>query len=110
MEVKLPFVITQQGLSTASILKEALTLQLVEFEHQLITDLSHISQLANPTGDMRIDDLEHQGDDRYLMHYSFGWQINNACADQLDEGRIAEKVRLVLEPPSRVVFKILTFD
>lgn len=84
--------------------------RLNEMEAELITDLSHISHFANYTGDMQIDSIEHLGEQRYLMHYSFGWQINNACADQLDEGRISEKVRFELQPPGLVTFRILRFD
>ena len=91
-------------------LADALRVRLNEMEAELITDLSHISHFANYTGDMQIDAIEHLAEQRYLMHYSFGWQINNACADQLDEGRISEKVRFELQPPGLVVFKILRFD
>lgn len=84
--------------------------RLNEMEAELITDLSHISHFANYTGNMQIDSIEHLGEQRYLMHYSFGWQINNACADQLDEGRISEKVRFELQPPGLVTFRILRFD
>lgn len=91
-------------------LMQNLRARLGEMEAELITDLSHISHFANYTGDMQIDKIEHLGEQRYLMHYSFNWQINNACADQLDEGRIKEKVRFELQPPGLVVFRILKFD
>lgn len=91
-------------------LAQSLRDRLKEMEAELITDLSHISHFANYTGDMQIDSIEYLGEQRYLMHYSFGWQINNACADQLDEGRISEKVRFELQPPGLVTFRILRFD
>ncbi|MBE0494160.1 MAG: hypothetical protein IBX48_07440 [Thiomicrospira sp.] len=91
-------------------LAQSLRARLSDIETELITDLSHISHFANYTGDMQIDSIEHLGEQRYLMHYSFGWQINNACADQLDEGRISEKVRFEWQPPGLVSFRILKFD
>lgn len=100
---------TADSLNLNQQLADALRVRLSEMEAELITDLSHISHFANYTGDMQIDAIEHLAEQRYLMHYSFGWQINNACADQLDEGRISEKVRFELQP-GLVVFKILRFD
>lgn len=100
----------QHGEKLAAELKQMLQNRISELQYELITDLSHISHFANATGDMRIDKIEFQADNEYLMFYSFGWQINNACADQLHEGRANEKVRFTLQAPGLVSFKILRFD
>lgn len=110
MKIELDLNTTADSVNLSHQLADALRVHLNEMEAELITDLSHISHFANYTGDMQIDAIEHLAEQRYLMHYSFGWQINNACADQLDEGRISEKVRFELQPPGLVVFRILKFD
>lgn len=91
-------------------LQQAISAQLSEIENALITDLSHISHFANYQGGMAIEGIEDLGDNQFLMHYGFDWQINNACADQLDEGRSQEKVRFRFQAPGLVVFRILKFD
>lgn len=100
----------QHGEKLAVELVALLQNRISELQDELITDLSHISHFANATGDMRIDKIEFEADNEYLMLYSFGWQINNACADQLHEGRSNEKVRFTLQAPGLVTFKILRFD
>ncbi len=84
--------------------------RITEFESALITDLSHISHFANYAGQMTLDKLEANGVNQFRLHYSFAWQINNACADQLHEGRINEKMRLSLSTPNQITFHILRFD
>lgn|GEM_PF-6909953 len=80
-----------------------------EFESHLIPDLSHLSHFANYAGDMRFEQVEAIGDGEYRLHYSFNWQINNACADQLHEGRINEKVRFSLPAQNKIEFHLITF-
>lgn len=99
-----------QGEKLAAELMLLLQNRIHELYDALITDLSHISHFANATGNIQIDKIEFQADNEYLMFYSFGWQINNACADQLHEGRANEKVRFTLQTPGLVSFKILRFD
>jgi len=99
-----------QDAQAMSWLMTQLQARVTEFESALITDLSHISHFANYAGQMTLDKLEANGESQYRLHYSFAWQINNACADQLHEGRINEKVRLSLTTPNQVTFHILRFD
>lgn len=101
----------EHGAALANELVNLLQNRIAELHDALITDLSHISHFVNANDDdMRIDKIEFEADNEYLMFYSFGWQINNACADQLDEGRAHEKVRFTLQSPGLVNFKILCFD
>lgn len=88
-------------------LKTVLDNHIAEIDTGLVQDLSHISHFATYSGGMTVEKVQHQKDNLYRMEYSYPWEMNWSCADQVDEGVIQDKVRFTVSESGEIHFKLL---
>lgn len=99
-----------QGAELEAELLETIRTHLPEIDHELVQDLSHISHFANYVGGMTAETVTYQKDNLYKLDYTYKWEINWSCADQMEEGVINDKIRFTLADNGEVEFKILKLD
>jgi len=102
--------IFEHGAQLADTLKTVLIAHLTELEHELVQDMTHISHFANYHGGMEFIQVSHQKDNLYKLDYSYPWEINWSCADQMEEGVMQEKVRFTLSDRGEIEFKLFKLE
>lgn len=95
------------GTEQNDFLKAVLEKHIAEIDTGLVQDLSHISHFATYSGGMTVEKVEYQKDNLYRMDYSYPWEMNWSCADQVDEGLIHDKVRFTVSDTGEIHFKLL---
>ncbi|WP_321323809.1 hypothetical protein [Thiomicrorhabdus sp.] len=91
-------------------IKDSLNQCIENYSDDFVQDMSHISQAANYTGNMRVDAVIHIKDNLYRCDYSYDWAIAWTCSGTQEAGRVKEKVRFTLSPNGELEFKFLKFD
>ncbi|QBZ82939.1 hypothetical protein GHNINEIG_00980 [Hydrogenovibrio crunogenus] len=95
------------GAEQNDFLKTVLNKHIAEIDKELVQDLSHISHFATYPGGMTVEKVVFQKDNLYRMDYSYPWEMNWSCADQVDEGLIHDKVRFTVSGTGEIHFKLL---
>lgn len=97
----------EHGTEQNDFLKTILEKHIAEIDTGLVQDLSHISHFATYSGGMSVERVQHQKDNLYRLEYSYPWEMNWSCADQVDEGVIHDKVRFTVSETGEIDFKML---
>ncbi|MDG4812371.1 hypothetical protein P8629_05075 [Hydrogenovibrio sp. 3SP14C1] len=97
----------EHGAEQNDFLKTILEKHIAEIDIGLVQDLSHISHFASYSGGMVVEKVQHQKDNLYRLEYSYPWEMNWSCADQVDEGVIHDKVRFTVSEDGEIDFKML---
>jgi len=100
----------QHGREVAEQLGTKLNAIIENYTDDFVQDMSHISQAANYSGHIRVDQVLHIKDNLYRCDYSYDWAIAWTCSGTQESGRVSEKVRFTIEPNGEVEFKFLTFE
>lgn len=102
--------VTVQSESNTLKIKDSLNQCIENYSDDFVQDMSHISQAANYTGNMRVDAIKQIKDDLYRCDYSYDWAIAWTCSGTQEAGRVNEKVRFTLSPNGELDFKFLKLD
>lgn len=102
----------QHGDELAMDLKQVIEKQFedTELQQAFVQDLSHISQAAVFSGDMKVDQVRYLKDNLYRCDYSYGWHIAWTCSGTQEAGRVSEKVRFTLNDDAEIEFKFLKLE
>lgn len=104
---KLP---VEHGAELAEIVKTKLAPVIEKYSDDFVQDLSHISQAANYSGDLQVDQVEYLKDNLYRCDYSYNWEIAWTCSGTQEAGRVNEKVRFTVDENGELNFKFLKLE
>ncbi|WP_029407735.1 hypothetical protein [Thiomicrorhabdus sp. Milos-T2] len=96
--------------ANTSQIQKVLNACIEDYADDFVQDMSHISQAANYSGNIKVDEIVHLKDNLYRCDYSYDWAIAWTCSGVQEGGRVKEKVRFTLEPSGELQFKFLKLD
>lgn len=100
----------EHGEVVAKKIQDKLSLVVENYTDDFVQDLSHISQAANYSGNINVDQIEHLKDNLYRCDYSYDWAIAWTCSGTQEAGRVKEKVRFTLDDSGELTFKFLKLE
>lgn len=98
------------GVANTLQIKKTLNSCIENYAEDFVQDMSHISQAANYSGNIQVDEILHLKDNLYRCDYSYDWSIAWTCSGVQEGGRVKEKVRFTLEPNGELQFRFLKLD
>lgn len=101
---------TENGSAKAGSIKVLLNDCIEQYSDDFVQDMSHISQAANYSGNIAVDDIVYLKDNLYRCDYSYDWAIAWTCSGTQESGRVKEKVRFTVGDKGELEFKFLKLE
>ena len=108
--MQLTLTVLDNANSTTEDIKRALNSVIEQYSDEFVQDMSHISQVANYAGNIKVDEVMYIKENLYRCDYSYDWAIAWTCSGTQEAGRVKEKVRFTIGDGNVFTFKFLKLE
>ena len=81
-----------------------------ELDSEITTDLSHIDQRAVCYNGITILDISHIEDNKYLLEYSFDYNIYNGCVDMDVNDEVIDSLNFYINDDGELEFDFPLYE